>query len=480
MTDDEQNSTDAPSRIWRRIRRIAVSFAVLLVLATVAVLFLRVKAYNRLLGYDPAADYQYRFTRAASVSVELSRNGFAFPKVRSRWDTAFLKLSLAATGMGRIVDPTVHLACGPIRIKQYLERGARGVRYLNVSALSSKPPQAGEMVRVEGRHISWQQQEASLLLFDNEPIDDARILVISPHPDDAEIAAFGLYSTHDSHIVTVTAGDAGDFTYERFFPSPELHYINKGKLRAWDSVVVPLWGGVPPKRCINMGYFDCTLPNMFRNQGKPVTAEASGLSDVSYFRQFNQSGILPREPREATWPNLVADVVRILEAVSPTVIVTPHPFIDKHADHQFATFAVLQALPRTKLTQGRLFLYTNHHVITKMHPLGLLDGVVTLPPRFDLAPLDEAVFSFPLTAQKQIDKIFALEAMHALRPPPSIGAPKTKARAQAAEAAKHLIRGSDEYTYSHLRRAVRPNELFLVLGFADASRLAEEFLASVD
>ena len=243
---------------------------------------------------------------------------------------------------------------------------------------------------------------------------------------------------------------------------------------------MPLWGGVPPERCINLGYFDCTLPTMSRNQGKPVSAEVSGLSDVSYFRQFNQSSMPSREPCKATWPNLVDDLTRILTAAQPTIIVTPHPFIDKHADHKFATLALLEALPKTKLTQGRLFLSTNHHVITKMHPLGLLDGAVTLPPRFDAAPLGEGVFSFPLTPQKQIDKIFALEAMHALRPPPSIGAPEINTGAQAKEAAKHLIRGSDEYTYSHLRRAVRPNELFFVLGFEDAGHLAEEFLASVD
>ena len=40
--------------------------------------------------------------------------------------------------------------------------------------------------------------------------DDERVLVVAPHPDDAEIAAFGFYADTRAMVVTVTAGDASD------------------------------------------------------------------------------------------------------------------------------------------------------------------------------------------------------------------------------------------------------------------------------
>ena len=41
-------------------------------------------------------------------------------------------------------------------------------------------------------------------------LDDERVLVVAPHPDDAEIAAFGFYADTRAMVVTVTAGDASD------------------------------------------------------------------------------------------------------------------------------------------------------------------------------------------------------------------------------------------------------------------------------
>ena len=36
------------------------------------------------------------------------------------------------------------------------------------------------------------------------------MLVIAPHPDDAEIAAYGLYTDTAATVATLTAGDASD------------------------------------------------------------------------------------------------------------------------------------------------------------------------------------------------------------------------------------------------------------------------------
>ena len=447
--------------------------------AAAGVVCLRILAYNRILGYDPKADYEYQFAQGTKVNVRLSKEGFVFPKLQQRWDSGFLKLRLAATLSGALVDPVVQVKHRSACVRQYLERGGRGIRYINISALAGEPPAPGDRVVLQGHHVAWAEQDATLVLFDNARLDRARILVVSAHPDDAEIAAFGLYSHRDAYIATVTAGDAGAFTYRRFLPDEKQHSLTKGRLRAWDSVTVPLWGGIPPSRCVNMGYFDGMLSTMFQLQGKPVSAEWSGISDVSFFRQFNQSDLLPKEPRDATWPNLVGDFVRILDRVRPSLIVTAHPMLDSHPDHQFSSIAVLQALSKTKLTRGRLYFYINHHMVSEFHPVGHIDGVVSLPPNPDGVSCREAVFSYTLTHQEHIDKIFALEMMHALRPPPEMCAQKPKAVEQALDALKNLIRGAGDDAFSHTRRSARPNELFFVAPFDHAKALAARFLATM-
>src|SRR5262249_57577035 len=106
------------------------------------------------------------------------------------------------------------------------------------------------------------EPEAALRTFANG-LDLAKtVLVLAPHPDDAEIAAFGLYADRNATIVTVTSGNAGDMNYRDNFTDTADHYLFKGFLRAADSVTVPLQGGIPPERCLNLGYFDARLANM--------------------------------------------------------------------------------------------------------------------------------------------------------------------------------------------------------------------------
>ena len=87
--------------------------------------------------------------------------------------------------------------------------------------------------------------------------------MIAPHPDDAEIAAFGLYADRQASVVTVTAGNAGDMNYRASVSDPAEHYALKGYLRAVDSVTVPWQGNIPPERTANLGYFDGRLDAMY-------------------------------------------------------------------------------------------------------------------------------------------------------------------------------------------------------------------------
>ncbi len=93
-------------------------------------------------------------------------------------------------------------------------------------------------------------------------------MVIAPHADDAELAAFGLYSqAREAWIVTLTAGEIETEHYRRMgLRRNSCGGALKGRLRAWDSQAVPTWGGVPAERCVQLGYFCLQLP---RHAGEP-------------------------------------------------------------------------------------------------------------------------------------------------------------------------------------------------------------------
>ena len=65
--------------------------------------------------------------------------------------------------------------------------------------------------------------------------------------------------------------------------------------------------------------------------------------DVSVYRRANLSHLLPNGPRTSTWDHLVEDMLSVLKKVKPALVVTPHPDLDSHPDHEFVTVALLDA-----------------------------------------------------------------------------------------------------------------------------------------
>ena len=80
---------------------------------------------------------------------------------------------------------------------------------------------------LRGRRISLENQEVRLTVYPRMSLDDKKILVLAPHTDDTELAAYGLYEkyTTNAMVVTVTASEAGRFHYENLF-SKTLPYGN--------------------------------------------------------------------------------------------------------------------------------------------------------------------------------------------------------------------------------------------------------------
>jgi LmbE family N-acetylglucosaminyl deacetylase len=293
--------------------------------------------------------------------------------------------------------------------------------------------------------------------------DDARVLVLAPHPDDAEIAAFGLYSAHESYVATMTAGNYVDGLYGGLALDDASQDELRGQVRVWDSLVVPQLGGVPPERIVNLGYQTNTLRPFHDAARADAPAGTAATQPIGPYRRGAVEALLGGRAASASWASFVADLVALVEATRPEVIVAPHPALDANTDHQYTTIALLEALEALGDGTTTLLLYTNHHVLAEHYPFGASTAMVTLPPWFGGTKFF-GVYSYRLDPQAQLRKLFALEAMHDLRGPPvrlMTGAPGGVLLRRLQEAAG-LIRRDPFGDYSYFRRAVRPNELYFV------------------
>ncbi|MDB6149714.1 MAG: GlcNAc-PI de-N-acetylase [Chthoniobacter sp.] len=428
---------------------------------------LRNKAYGKFFRYRRDQDQRYDFSNSAAVTVEirLDADGFTWPATEGTWDTAFLEIRIRSNWLGRLAEPYLEARTLHHYARQYFERGAAGQRLVNISGLCRGGVAPGQRFWLHATRLDFDPQATRLILFRTALPARPRTLILAPHPDDAEIAAFGFYSQAESTVVTVTAGEGGGFYLAHAQPGEELV---TGRLRVWDSIHVPTLGDVPIERAINLGYADGSLLHM-HDRTTHLGGSAEALRN---FRMANNSSML-RENAEPTWASLVRDLVEILRRTNPEIIVTPHPLLDDHPDHAFTTLALFEALRGAGLGDGKLLLYTNHPPTTNLHPVGENDGVVSLPPRFG-EPLDfRTIHSHPLSETTQRTKFHALEAMHDLRTLPRLEARRWRDWLRATLAGlRNQITGVDARATSYFRRAVRGNELFFVSEFSDAELLA--------
>jgi hypothetical protein len=316
--------------------------------------------------------------------------------------------------------------------------------------------------------VTLEAETATLRLFDNHLDLQQRILVIAPHPDDAEIAAFGLYADRQATVVTVTAGNAGDMNYRASVSDPAQHYSLKGYLRAVDSVTIPWQGNIPPQRTANLGYFDGRLDAMYLAPTQTIPEVYGANTDVTPYRRANLSKLVSSAARSNSWQHLVEDLAEVLRKVNPGIVVMPDPRLDGHLDHQFASVALDQALEQW---QGNpIFLLYTNHTDANHYPYGPAGTVVSLPPG-ELRVRLQKIYSHPTPPALQIRKLFALESMHDLRLSPD----EQSTCSSPAVARRPDYPRIPEVDY--LRRAPRANELFYVFNRTGVRAAIQDFLA---
>jgi LmbE family N-acetylglucosaminyl deacetylase len=387
------------------------------------------------------------------------------------WDTALLGIGVDVAA--EIAAPYVEISSGGRSDRQYFRPGETGPRWLNLSFLRGATSSGARInFRTEGVRIA--AGSAPLRLFANGLDLSRTVLVLAPHPDDAEIAAFGVYAHRNSTIVTVTTGNAGPRSYEAVFKDVAEMYHFKGRIRLIDSITVPWQGGIPPARTFNMGYFDARLAEMHDKPAAVIPEMYGPNTDLGVYLSYNIGSLLPKRARASTWANLVDDIETVLKKVKPAVIVAPHPQLDSHADHQFTTVALAEAMSRRR-QRATLLLYTNH-ADRNRYPYGPAGTLASLPPPVEQEVQVDRVYSHPVSPDLQRAKLFALESMHDLRSSPSrlyqveVGADRAIEPEEAGPSAAGGV--------NYLRRGPRSNELFFVYDETTLKPTIDAFLAA--
>lgn len=445
------------------LKKLIITASLIAIVICTFLLVSRSLLYN----YDVTADHAYDFSdkdaRIRTLSIE---NGqVTLPAMTNTNVSTFLKVSVSGSLISNMLGPSLVMNTGLGREIQFFEHGASGIRYLNVSKLVGAEDQ---LLTLSGKRLDVDDGPAELIQFENPVLEGKRILVLAPHPDDAEIAAFGLYSGHnDVFIVTVTSGDAGAFMYDEIYDEDSetvAHYLKKGEVRTWNSLAVPLLGGVPPENIVNLGYNDARLRAMYRDKDMVAAGLYTEISDMNTFRKQNFSSLADGLVGINDWASLVGNMKYLISEIKPDIIVAPSPKLDMHSDHQYTTIAAVEALKELETHEGTLLLYTNHQVVfNERFPYGDAGAVISLPPTPRGSNHFTGLFSYPMNRDQQRSKIFALDAMNDLR----LGTDYRfvgRALAQVGETFWMQITGKEE---SYFRRAIRSNEFFYVVDIED-------------
>lgn len=406
--------------------------------------------------YSPKQDYSYNFppeTLSITVTVKQNRlQKIVAPSFSDTMDTLILVVKLKSTFLGIFFDPHVIIQTD----KQYFERGTHGVRYLNLSGLAKKMQEG--TVSIVTKYCTM-TGPLTLYAFNNIDYSQQRMMIIAPHADDAEIAAFGQYShCPEVSIITLTQGEIEAEQYQATLSISKAAAAQlKGRLRSWDSVAIPLWGGVPTTHCVQLGYYCMQLTAMHNNPQQAFPSKESTETDTRSARIFNSLSLPSDNDGQATWSNLKSDLLALIEYFKPEVIIMPHPQLDPHQDHVQAALLVDEVLRKTNWQPETQLLYANHLHDNGSWPIGPIGNGIPLPPAIEPLPT-YTLWSQVLTTQMQLNKTMALGMQHDLRLPISLKKRLRRIIQRVLTSRQWPKSGENEF----FRKAVRRHELFWV------------------
>ena len=404
------------------------------------------------LFYRADQDYTYRFGEHTDVPLALEGGVFRVTTgPLPEGDSIVLEIMIASNWRSWFRDP--QLIIGNQRFD--FEHRARGRRYLLLSPGDAERKTGRFGVRTRHCRIA---NTARLLIFRNPDISRKRMMILAPHADDAELAAFSLYQgCQNVTVVTMTQGETETEEFEALgLSKPEAGRL-KGRLRSWDSVAVPMWAGIAAENCLQLGYFGMRLQAMRSSADTPFGSLTGELVDMCAARRWNRHRLPSDDSGLPTWSNLITDLCDLIDTYRPEIIVTPHPRLDPHPDHVATTQALREALSKTRWSPQCFLLYANHLRDNDRWPMGPAGGGITLPPAFEDFET-ESCLKCSMSSEMQIDKAMALGMHHDLRPRLPIKKRLRRIVQWALAGRRWPSTGENEF----FRKAVRSDELFFV------------------
>ncbi|UNV86886.1 hypothetical protein [Morococcus cerebrosus] len=166
-------------------------FAVL-VLGIMCFLMIIMRMHIKRFAYNVTQDYRYDCLPRHFVA-RLEGGVIKLPQEVDINDTVLAAVSVETSWLGKWLLPYIEIETRKGIWKHYIEYGGRGVRYLNFSDMFDAESRE---IFLRGRRISLENQEVRLTVYPRMSLDDKKILVLAPHADDAELAAYGLYEKY--------------------------------------------------------------------------------------------------------------------------------------------------------------------------------------------------------------------------------------------------------------------------------------------
>ena len=433
-----------------------------IVIVLFIVLFILVISKHKIYKYNQKQDYIYDFKNPKVFELDdINLEEY------KRDETLILKLKLKSNFLSKIFLPYLEISNINKKEKTFFEYGLNGMRYIDISSFAGN-----SSIKIDSKMCKITSKKVEIFSYENLNIKEKKVLIIAPHPDDAEISSFGLYSSaKESFIVTVTAGE-GSCKFCDFDCDKELKAKIKGNLRIFDALTTGLLGKVKYENSLVLGYFNETIKIMYENKNKLVSSKTAGISDINYFRRVNHSSIATNSKPKSNWDSLLNDFECIINSIKPDFIVTLHPQIDSNIDHKYITLAIIEAMEKLNCEEIKLLTLTNHLTQNEFYPYGNMFSTTALAPRFKTSFIFDSIYSHKLSREQQIYKYYALESMHDLRDS-TIQIGFKKAFLFAFRQLRRYLSGKEK---SYYRRSVRTNEIFYVTNYKDLKRAYEDIL----
>lgn len=338
------------------------------------------------------------------------------PSIRSR-KNVWLKINLIQSGL----QPCVELQSSESsKQRQFFQSKTTGCRLLNLSGIELDK----DFLRIETFNCRLSDEVEWLVFPELEINKNSTTLILAPHPDDAEIAAYGFYKKRSKQvfIVTVSPGERLQSLKKQYIPFVDRDTASaeyrKAIIRSWNSATTPMLAGVSSEKLIMLGYYNLTLKKMLElpHQAIPHPNIKNQISPAD-FRQWNKFQLKSDQNSKNIGVQIVDDLSEIISSIKPDIILVPHPELDPHPDHIATTQALAEALNKINYIPDHVLLYANHFKSVKKFPFGPEHSGAGLPP----AQMSKSVFgswklwSEILNDAIQREKIYALDTMHDLR-----------------------------------------------------------------